>query len=357
MGKPPRDGLLDPLDVFGSATPLPSVAIVGCGDIVNEAHLPVYQRHGVPVAGVFDVAQDVALSTARTFGIDKVYSSYDELLSDPTVDIVDIATHPSVRPDLICQALDRDKHVFAQKPLARDLVSARRVLARCAASDRKVAVNQNARWAPPWRMATHLIADRAIGDLIAITHLQNTDFAYMTGTVFDRDPHFTILDFSVHWLDIIRCWTEGAEIAQVRARQYRVPTQPVDSRTPWGLLIDVAFADGMSATVRGTGSSSPITQGHPFWIHGTRGTLRGSVRHHEFLELERDGHIEQIPLDGEWYLDGFAGAFAELVNAIRQDREPYNSVAHNMITMEMVLAACRSADQGGIGVSLGDIPS
>jgi predicted dehydrogenase len=331
---------------------LPGVAIVGCGGIVHEAHLPVYRHYGVPVVGVFDISARTAEYTAQKFGVQRVYRSYEELLDDADVGIVDIATHPRARPDLIHRALTYEKHVFAQKPLAADMNSARDILQWAASSSNKVAVNQNARWAPPWRLANQLISEGAIGEILSITFLQNTDFTYITGTTFDHDPYFTIIDFSIHWIDILRCWMDEARPGSVRARQFRVPGQPTESRTPWGLSLNVSYLNGVEATIRGTGRSYPSTQGHPFWIHGSKGTIRGRVRHHEFLELEREQSVQRFDLQGGWYLDGFAGAFAELIDSIREDRLPYNSVAHNMKTLEIAFAACASADENGTPVTL-----
>ena len=58
----------------------------------------------------------------------RVYGSLDEVLADPEVAVVDIATRPAERPALILQAIEAGKHVLAQKPLALDLESARRVV-------------------------------------------------------------------------------------------------------------------------------------------------------------------------------------------------------------------------------------
>ena len=43
---------------------------------------------------------------------------------------------------------------------------------------------------------------------------------------------------------------------------------------------------------------------------------------------------------------------AELLSAIAEDREPYNSARHNLLSLELTLAACRSADLDGAPVTL-----
>jgi predicted dehydrogenase len=91
-----------------------------------------------------------------------------------------------------------------------------------------------------------------------------------------------------------------------------------------------------------------------FWIHGTTATIRGGVLHEaDFVELERDGDRKRFTLEGEWWPDGFAGSMAELVSAIADDREPFHSARHNVLSLELALAACRSAERGGEPVTVG----
>src|SRR5689334_23656466 len=64
------------------AWPRPShprpVAIIGAGAIVRTAHLPVYRRLGLPVAGVYDVNCTAARQTAEMFGLERVFRTLDD---------------------------------------------------------------------------------------------------------------------------------------------------------------------------------------------------------------------------------------------------------------------------------------
>jgi hypothetical protein len=75
----------------------------------------------------------------------------------------------------------------------------------------------------------------------------------------------------------------------------------------------------------------------------------------EQLELERDGTISSFQLDGTWHTEGFAGALGELVTAIAEDREPFNSARHNLLSLQIMFAACRSAEEGSRPVTLDEI--
>ena len=82
-------------------------------------------------------------------------------------------------------------------------------------------------------------------------------------------------------------------------------------------------------------------------MHGTRGTIRGSLLGRDFLELDAGGTTRTFPLTGAWFVDGFAGAMGELMSAVVEHRQPYHSARHRLGTLRLVLAARASAQADG----------
>jgi predicted dehydrogenase len=339
----------------------PGIGIVGCGNVVKSGHLPGYRRYDQRVVGVYDVRPEATDGVCERFGVETVFRDLDELLSHSEIEVVDIATHPDVRPALVRQALAAGKHVLAQKPLAGDMRTARELVEEGERSGLRVAVNQNGRWSPAWRAASLLVAEGAVGDVVAVSHLYHHNYAFTLGTVFDEIEHLVLYDYSIHWFDITRCWLEGKTIAAVRAREYRTPNQPAESKAPWGAWATIDYDGGSSAMIRGVGCAATERPNKPFWIHGAKGTIRGAVLGSgpvagiELLELERDGVTSSFQLDGTWHTEGFAGAMGELATAIAEDREPFNSARHNLLSLQMTLAACLSAEEGARPVTLDEI--
>jgi predicted dehydrogenase len=340
----------------------PGIGIVGCGGIVKSGHLPGYRRYGQRVVGVYDVRPEATDGVCEQFGVEKVFRSLDELLADPAIEIVDVATHPDVRPALVRQALSAGKHVLAQKPLAADVRTARELVEEGERLGLKLAVNQNGRWSPAWRTASLLISEGAVGDVVAVSHLYHHNYSFTLGTAFDEIEHLVLYDYSIHWFDITRCWLDGKTVSTVRASEYRTPNQPPESQAPWGAWAVIEYQDGASAMIRGVGCAATERPNKPFWIHGSEGTIRGAVLGSgpapgvELLELERDGATSSFQLDGTWHTEGFAGALGELVTAIAEDREPLNSARHNLLSLRMTLAACLSAEEEARPVTLDEIP-
>jgi predicted dehydrogenase len=337
----------------------PGIGIVGCGGIVRSSHLPSYARYGQRVVGVYDVRPEATVAVREEYGVETVFDDLAELLGHPEIEIVDIATHPDVRPPLIRGALSAGKHVLAQKPLAGDLDTARELVVEAERLGLLLAVNQNGRWAPAWRVATLLVESGAVGDVVAVTHLYDHNYGFTLGTVFDGIEHLVLYDYSVHWFDITRCWLEAKKATNVRAREYRTPNQPPESTAQWGAWATIEYEDGSNGLIRGIGGAATTRPSKPFWIHGTEGTIRGrvlgsgNVPGSELVELERDGARTRFELDGTWNSQGFAGAMGELVSAIAEGREPYHSARHNLLSLEFTLAACRSAEENGDPVRVG----
>ena len=77
------------------------VAILGCGTIAQSAHLPAYQQHGVGVTGVWSRSASTTAGVRERFPfVGRVYASAEELLADPEVRYVDLATGPEGRLDV-----------------------------------------------------------------------------------------------------------------------------------------------------------------------------------------------------------------------------------------------------------------
>ena len=336
------------------------VAILGAGTIAQSAHLPAYEQYGVGVVGVWSRSPGTTAGVRDRFPfVGRIYASAQELLADPGVRFVDLATGPEGRLAWIEAAIDAGKHVLAQKPLtlsAADLARLPAVLDRAAAAGVRVAVNHNGRWAPPWRAASLLIRDGAIGDVVGVTHLHDKPLPPLVGTPFDDVPHMLLTDYLLHWVDITRGWLAdggAGSVRRVQAVDARVPGQPAEARNPWSATLSMTSDSGASASLRIPGSGVSSQPGCPFWVHGTTGTLRGSVLlDSDRLELD-DGSIRTaIDLSGAWFVDGFAAAMGELMCSVAEDRDPENSAVDAARSVAVVLAARESAERGGTPVEV-----
>ncbi len=336
------------------------VAILGAGTIAQSAHLPAYEEYGVGVVGVWSRSPETTARVRDRFPfVGRIYASAEELLADPEVRYVDLATGPEGRLDWIQAAVESGKHVLAQKPLtlsAADLSRLPALLEQASAAGVRIAVNHNGRWAPPWRAASLLVRDGAIGDVVGVTHLHDKPLPPLAGTPFDDVPHMLLTDYLLHWVDITRGWLAdggAGPVRRVRAVDSRVPGQPAEARNPWSATLSMATDSGATATLRITGSNITSQPGCPFWVHGTSGSLRGSVLlDSDRLELDDGSTCTPVELSGAWFVDGFAATMGELMCAVAEDRDPENSAADAARSVAVVLAARESAELDGTAVEV-----
>ncbi|MCG8442040.1 MAG: Gfo/Idh/MocA family oxidoreductase [Caulobacterales bacterium] len=126
------------------------------------------------LAAVASRAQSSADAFAARHAISRAYGRYGDMLADPGVDIVYIATPHSAHKRDILAALAAGKHVLCEKPLVANLAEAREVLAAAAASGRYLAEAMWT-WSLPAMRAAKAWADA--GRIGRIVHVK-TDFGY-----------------------------------------------------------------------------------------------------------------------------------------------------------------------------------
>ena len=102
---------------------------------------------------------------AREAGIAKGYGGWRELVEDPGVDVVAIATLPSLQAPIAIRALELGKPVFIEKPMASDLASARAMLRQAALAGKPTCIDFNFHQILVWQRAKQMLDAGAIGTL------------------------------------------------------------------------------------------------------------------------------------------------------------------------------------------------
>ena len=106
----------------------PGIGLIGCGSITKD-HLTAYRAADYNVVALCDINAKAAECRRKEFYPEaSVYTNAKKLLQRDDIQVVDIATHPDVRAQLIEAALLADKHVLSQKPFVQDLDVGRRLI-------------------------------------------------------------------------------------------------------------------------------------------------------------------------------------------------------------------------------------
>jgi predicted dehydrogenase len=142
-----------------------TVAVAGAGRWSERAHIPGWQRDPrVEVAALVDIDRGRAEEMAQEFGIALATDDVREVLDDPKVDVLDVATGNDAHFELSMAALEAGKHVLCEKPVHHDARETRRAAEVAAAHNLKTKLGFTFRYAPAIQYAKDLIDQGFVGD-------------------------------------------------------------------------------------------------------------------------------------------------------------------------------------------------
>lgn len=320
------------------------IGLIGCGGIAPY-HLDAYKRCGYDVVALCDV--DLARAEAmreKCYPEARVFTDYREVLALADIGVADIATHPEARAPLIEAALRAGKHVLSQKPFVIDLDVGRRLCDLADAQGLKLAVNQNGRWAPHFSYLRHAVRAGLIGDVVSVHLNVHWDHNWTADTPFNAVKHLILYDFGIHWYDILCCFMGEEMPGSVFASTCRAAGQKADPHLLGQVL--VAFANAQASIVF-DGSTLFGAKDHTT-IVGTEGTLHshGPDIEHQTVTLHTKAGVATPVLEGTWFTHGFEGTMGELLSAITEDRDPFNSGRNNLKSLALCYAVVASAETG-----------
>ncbi len=105
------------------------VAIVGCGRISDLHQLGYRGREDAKIVAVCDPNRLRARKQAKAWGVEKVYTDYQQVLEDREVDVVELLTPHHLHCSMTVQAAQAGKHISVQKPMALSAAEADEMIA------------------------------------------------------------------------------------------------------------------------------------------------------------------------------------------------------------------------------------
>jgi predicted dehydrogenase len=321
----------------------PGIALVGCGGI-TAWHLKAYRRAKYNVVALCDLNRAQAEKRRGEF-YPKAFVTDDvkEVLQRDDVEVVDIATHPPVRPPLIEAALRAGKHVLSQKPYVIDLAVGERLADLADKQGVTLAVNQNARWAPYQSYIREAVRAGLLGAIDAVHCDVHWDHTWVKGTSFETIRHLILYDFAIHSFDFVTTLM-GSTATRVYATTATSATQPIESP----LLAQVAIEYPNAQATLIFDAHTRIGRVDRTFVVGSRGTIASSGvnQDKQQVELTTAAGIARPKLAGAWFPDGFHGTMGELLCAIEEKREPTNSARNNLASLALCFAAVASTERG-----------
>ena len=321
----------------------PQIGLIGCGGIAIQ-HLGAYRHAGFNVSALCDLTESKAQQYRDRFYPDaRVTTDYNQILADERIEVVDIATHPVDRVQLIEDSLLAGKPVLSQKPFVTDLDAGVRLVRLANEKNLHLAVNQNGRWAPHFSYIRKAIKSGLIGEVQSVDFSLHWDHNWIIGTPFEMIRHLVLYDFGIHWFDLAAHFFAGRKAKSVYATAAHSISQR--ARPPMLAQALIEFDGGQASIV--FNANVEHGQEDRTFVAGSKGSIAssGPSLSDQSVTLFTSKGYAQPDLEGTWFREGFQGAMGELLCAIEENREPVNNARENLESLVLCIAAVASAEE------------
>lgn len=144
------------------------VGVLGCGPIAQFAHFDACRKaRNAELYAICDVAEDLVTRMAAIHQPRRTFLRFEEMLADPELDAVIVATSDPFHVALSQQALAAGKHVLVEKPLGVNVEECEALRTQALAADRVLQVGNMKRFDPGIAFAHRFIREE-IGQLLAL---------------------------------------------------------------------------------------------------------------------------------------------------------------------------------------------
>jgi predicted dehydrogenase len=196
-------------------------AVVGTG-FIGPVHIEALRRLNRPVVGVLGSSPEKSRAAAQFLGIPRGYGSFADLLADPTVTVVHLASPNRLHFEQCREAIAAGKHVLCEKPLAMTTRETAELAALAETAQVVTAVCYNVRFYPLNLEARVRLASgdygrvyHVIGSYVQDWLLYETDFNWRV-LAEEGGALRAVADIGTHWLDLVQFVT-GLEVEAVCA--------------------------------------------------------------------------------------------------------------------------------------------
>jgi predicted dehydrogenase len=144
------------------------VCIVGCGRISDLHQMGYRGRQDAKIVAVCDTNKSRARQKAKEWGVDKIYTDYQQMLADSEVDVVELLTPHHLHCPMTVQAAQAGKHISVQKPMALSATEADEMIDAADQAGVTLRVYETFVYYAPAVRAKEMIEAGEIGDIRAI---------------------------------------------------------------------------------------------------------------------------------------------------------------------------------------------
>lgn len=332
-------------------------ALIGCGRIAVN-HIKAALENRLNIVAVCDVKPEAMERLLAPYNLKKVkrYTDYKTMLAENDIQLAAIATESGLHAQIALDCIASGVNVIIEKPMAMSIPDAEEIIRRGEEKRVKVCACHQNRFNTAVQETHRALEAGRFGKLShGSIHVRwNRDRAYYTQAPWRgtwAQDGGCLMNQCIHGIDLLR-WMMGDEVEEVYGvtrRQFHDYLECEDV----GMAV-VKFKNGAIGTIEGTTNVYPKNLEETLYLFGKNGTVKlggKSTNHIDVWEFEHE-----IPADEERrglqeaasnvYGNGHISLYADMIEAIRQDRSPYVDAVAGRNALEMVLAIYQSSAIG-----------
>jgi predicted dehydrogenase len=294
--------------------------LIGAGDIVRKrVGEALRDGRGCELVAVSRARADLLAAFAREAGARRWHADWRDLVRDPEIDAVYVATPVHLHADQTVAAAEAGKHVLCEKPMAMGAAECDRMIAACRAAGVRLGIAYYRHFYPVVMRAKELIAAGAIGEPVFAQMLASEPFDPRPGgprgwlVQRAQSGGGPMADFGCHRLEVLVHLL--GPVAQVRGVAATVALDREVEDTAATLL---QFDRGACAMVAVTNAAADRQD--TLEIFGTHGSIRtASLNGGDLAVSNGDGQrLESHPPEANVHVP----LVEEFVDAVQRGRDP-----------------------------------
>ena len=338
-------------------------ALIGCGRIApNHIASILKNKEDITLVAVCDSNLECCENvlsplTEEQRATVKRYSDYSEMLENEKLDLIAIATESGKHAAIGLDCIRAGINIIIEKPIALSLADARLLIRTAKENNVKLCACHQNRFNKSIQKIRKAVEDGRFGKMLhGAAHIRwnrGEDYykqAPWRGT-WEQDGG-ALMNQCIHNIDLLR-WMMGDEIVEVMAYTDQLTHDYIEAED-LGISL-VKFANGSYGLIEGTTNIYPHNLEETLYLFGKDGTVKAGGKSVNIIEEWdfKDGlgdpaaikmHYAENPPNV--YGFGHTPLYADMVDAIRNNRTPYVDGEAGMRALELVLAIYQSASTG-----------
>ncbi len=334
-------------------------ALIGCGRI-SPNHIAAAKANGVKILALCDICPENMLDKAEKFELDdsvKQYTDYKVMLKEQKPELVAIATESGKHAAIALDCIEAGCHVIIEKPIALSIKDANAIIDAAAKKGVKVCTNHQNRFNKAVSKIRDAVEQDRFGRMFYGTaHIRwNRDENYYScaswrGT-WAQDGG-ALMNQCIHNIDLLN-WMMGKKPIEVFAYTDRL-NHPYIEAEDLGIAL-VRFEGGSYGIIEGTTDIFPNNLEETLYLFGEKGTVKAGGKSVNIIEewrfsdgLDCSDEVKESYSENPPNVYGFGHTplYADVIDAILNDREPYVTAEDGKQALELVLAIYKSAAEG-----------